>query len=484
MFCSFCVTSLDKDSKICEECPTDLFKEIEGNDISLCKACAPGLHVRDDVKFARSAEACIPCPANAFGSQFKGVDMESKWLACSACASGTFSDAGTVAEEDCQVCVVEPVHISSGLQAYGMVLGILGIIISAVLLLINVVKRKEPVIRVSSPKMAILSLSGGIGLCIWIILTTVVEIGSDCSIAAEDVCGIIRTTSAEYFGCTEFRMDIDRLCQAQVWVFAVSFSIFFGSIVAKVYRVHVIMSGAQSYKVIKKSDTLLMKGVALLVFLDCLVCAMWQIASPPELVINLEQRNEKTKTIWDQTETCGSETGGPFFGLLILLKAILIGTAFYYAYKIKGVQIHGMNESKELGFAVYNVSVLAVFLLPTVMIIEDKALRFVLLTIGTFIGVILTEALVFGTKVHMMIKKVDIFATHRGQTGTGGTDNTGTNGTDSATGGVRDDTELLAAKKVRRGCVCRRNRTNFFSPYFSLTPLLLLPPSSPLSLSM
>jgi hypothetical protein len=193
--------------------------------------------------------------------------------------------------------------------------------------------------------MAILSLSGGIGLCIWIILTTVVEIGSDCSIAAEDVCGIIRTTSAEYFGCTEFRMDIDRLCQAQVWVFAVSFSIFFGSIVAKVYRVHVIMSGAQSYKVIKKSDTLLMKGVALLVFLDCLVCAMWQIVSPPELVVNLEQRNEETTTIWDQAETCGSETGGP-----------LIGTAFYYAYKIRGVKIHSMNEAKELGCAVYSVS--------------------------------------------------------------------------------------------------------------------------------
>jgi hypothetical protein len=60
---------------------------------------------------------------------------------------------------------------------------------------------------------------------------------------------------------------------------------------------------------------------------------------------------------------------------------------------------------------------LALFLLPTVIIIEDKALRFVLLTIGIFIGVVLTEALVFGTKVYMMIKKVDVFASTRAQTG-------------------------------------------------------------------
>ncbi len=343
--------------------------------------------------------------------------MESEWSACSACESGKFSDAGSVAEEGCKVCLVEPVHISSGLQVYGMVLGILGIIISTVFLLINVVKRKEPVIRISSPNMAILSLSGGIGLCIWIILTTVIEMGSDCRIDEEDICGIIRTTSAEYFGCNEFRMDIDRLCQAQVWVFGVSFSTFFGSIVAKVYRVKVMMDAVKTLKMVKKSDTLLMKGVALLVLLDCLVCAMWQIVSPPELVINLDQRNEETKTIWDQIETCGSENGGPFFALLILLKAMLIGTAFYYAYTIRGVKIHGLNESKELGFAVYNVSMLALFLLPTAIIIEDKALRFVLLTIGIFIGVVLTEALVFGTKVYMMIKKVDVFASAYAQTG-------------------------------------------------------------------
>ncbi|XP_069181046.1 uncharacterized protein [Procambarus clarkii] len=162
------------------------------------------------------------------------------------------------------------------------------------------------------------------------------------------------------------------ICTARAWVLMAGFSLAFGSMFSKTWRVHSIFTDVQlNKKVIKDSQLFLVVFVLLCV--DVAIMTTWQIVDP-------FYRETKKLTpymrgdilVIPENEYCKSQKISVFIGCIYAYKGLLMVFGCFLAWETRLVSIPALNDSKYIGMSVYNVVIMCVIGAPISYILSDE----------------------------------------------------------------------------------------------------------------
>ncbi|KAL3886210.1 hypothetical protein ACJMK2_026219 [Sinanodonta woodiana] len=141
------------------------------------------------------------------------------------------------------------------------------------------------------------------------------------------------------------------VCQAKNWLLISSFTVMFGPIFAKTWRVHRIFKRATKGSMIITDQRLLMLlGLALIV--DAIILTAWQVFDPLlyrsiEVNVTIQSKpNEIETTITSFIiYECRSTYGGIWLCVVLLWKLLLLTVGLYLAWQTREIAIPQMNDS-------------------------------------------------------------------------------------------------------------------------------------------
>ncbi|XP_026573646.1 gamma-aminobutyric acid type B receptor subunit 1 isoform X1 [Pseudonaja textilis] len=180
------------------------------------------------------------------------------------------------------------------------------------------------------------------------------------------------------------------VCQARLWLLGLGFSLGYGSMFTKIWWVHTVFTKKEEKKERRKTlePWKLYATVGLLVGLDFVILAIWQIVNPlkrtTEEFTKEEPKSDIDVLILPKLEHCSSEKMNTWLGIFYGFKGLLLLLGIFLAYETKGVSTEKINDHRAVGMAIYNVAVLCLITAPVTMILssqQDAAFAFASLAI-------------------------------------------------------------------------------------------------------
>ncbi|EGT43441.1 hypothetical protein CAEBREN_01118 [Caenorhabditis brenneri] len=266
-------------------------------------------------------------------------------------------------------------HISSLLFLAMSLLALIGIFLALIFLLINFRYRNHRFIKMSSPNLNNIIIAGSI--CTF---ASVIMLGLDTRIVSPDV--------------------FVWLCYMKTWTLCIGFTLSFGAMFSKTWRVHSIFTNIRmDRKAIKDSKLFLILGV--LLFIDICVLVTWAFLSPfSYTVTELPHIPEDNIVIIPEVEKCHSSHSGVFQAILYVVKGILMILGCFLAWETRHVNVPALNDSKYIGTSVYCCVVMSVLGLSTSVILQERVNEmFSLASFFVIFSTTLTLCLVFVPKV-------------------------------------------------------------------------------------
>jgi gamma-aminobutyric acid type B receptor len=252
-------------------------------------------------------------------------------------------------------------------------LAIVGIIFSISLMFVVIANRKNKIIRASS-----------------VIFLVYVLFGTCLSYAS------IFTWNLSW---------LDRAaCVLTPLLLGIGFTITFGCLFAKSWRIHSLYNDKRlTIKAI--TDGKLSIITAVVVGIEAIICIIIAIfGSEPQLIVTDPFRPALWYTDCNVNMTA---TPIPFAFIIIALgyNAILMGYGIYLAVRIRSVPHKVYNESRLLAFVIYVLVIISALItaLQFVSTISREE-RFIIRSIGIFVANVTTVVVVFGNKIHLMLK--------------------------------------------------------------------------------
>ncbi|KAH9508642.1 hypothetical protein Btru_049497 [Bulinus truncatus] len=255
------------------------------------------------------------------------------------------------------------------------VLASVGIIISMGLLEFNIINKSHRIVKMSSPRM-----------------NNVILVG----------CMMSYTTI--------FMLDIEgdadqAACIMRTFTMVLSFSLTFGALFAKTWRVYEIFTAG--HKVLNTRmlrDSSLFLIVALLVVINSIILIGWMIGSPqvPTLVnisTTLPTVDSDIEYI-NQFQRCDSQHRVQFIWTLIAIQGVVILFGTFLAIQTRKVSFPELNDSKWIALCIYNVVVLGPVGVVVVMATEEKPeINYALESSMIFLVTTMTQSLIFVPKI-------------------------------------------------------------------------------------
>ncbi|KAG0430048.1 hypothetical protein HPB47_023045 [Ixodes persulcatus] len=271
------------------------------------------------------------------------------------------------------------------------VLAVFGMALAVVFLAFNLFYRKRKYIKLSSPQLNNMTVVG----CLLVYLA-IVLLGLDHETLGSD---------------THFAI----FCTVRAFLLSGGFSLAFGAIFIKTYRVHHIFIRASSGIIKNKllQDQQLIALVCLLVVIDCAIVTLWVIFDPMERTLrNLTMQISKAErdvVYLPQREQCYSEHMVKWLGALYIYKGLLLVVGCYMAWETRNVQIPALNDSQYIGLSVYNAVITSalVVALANVISAERYTLTFALVGTLIFVSTTTTLCLLFLPKIHAIMNNAD-----------------------------------------------------------------------------
>ncbi|CAG5114620.1 unnamed protein product [Candidula unifasciata] len=251
----------------------------------------------------------------------------------------------------------------------------LGIVLSLGLLVFNTVHRDHRVIKMSSPR-----------------LNNVILVG--CILGYSNI--LVLDIQGE---------DTGIVCVVRTFTLVLSFSLTFGALFAKTWRVYEIFAaGAKVLNTRMLRDSSLFLIVTILILVNCLTLVGWVVASPQKpslVVISMTPATENNDVNYTNVfQRCDSTYRRQFTWALVAIQGgvILLGT--YLAIQTRKVTFPDLNDSKWIALCIYNVVVLGPIGIVVVMVTEDKPEINYVLEAGMLILVTtMTQCLIFVPKM-------------------------------------------------------------------------------------
>ncbi|XP_048522190.1 gamma-aminobutyric acid type B receptor subunit 2-like [Dendroctonus ponderosae] len=245
---------------------------------------------------------------------------------------------GKYPPKDRTVLIIEHTRVNKTAYAILATLAILGIFIAAFFLAFNIKYRNQRYIKMSSPQLNNLIIVG----CM-ITYTSIIFLGLDSGLSSIEVFPYI--------------------CTARACTLMAGFSLAFGSMFSKTWRVHSIFTDVKlNKKVIKDYQLFMVVGVLLCI--DVVIMATWQFADPfyrdtkrGEPYLHPSNEDE---IIIPENEYCTSSKMTIFISSIYVYKGLLMIFGAFLAWETRHVSIPALNDSRYVGFSVYNVVVMCI----------------------------------------------------------------------------------------------------------------------------
>jgi hypothetical protein len=250
-------------------------------------------------------------------------------------------------------------------------LALLGIAFSLGLLIYVVVARDTPIIKASSPNLLIIFLIGSMFLYASIFTWTLSNV-----------------TAAS--------------CYIQSWILSFGWTIMFGALIAKSWRVYKLSSN-NSLQIFKITDAQLVFIILGLLAGNIIVCAVQAgVVDMTPIRVHVDEY----RPIYDY-EQCPED--GAVIGIaasLIAYNGVLCVAGLIIAWKIRKLRYSVYNESKIIAFSMYN----AAFFATLVIVLQftqatERDLLYILRSAGIMLGTAVSVATLFVTKLTMNREK-------------------------------------------------------------------------------
>ncbi|XP_049954039.1 gamma-aminobutyric acid type B receptor subunit 1 isoform X1 [Schistocerca serialis cubense] len=259
-----------------------------------------------------------------------------------------------------------------------------GIMAAIALIVFNVWYRHRRVIQSSHPVCNTIMLVG-VCACLW----SVFLLGLDGQFVSPNVYPVI--------------------CQARAWLLCTGFTLAYGAMFSKVWRVHRLTTKAKTdIKKVEPWKLYLMVTGFLLV--DVVLLLTWQIYDPLQRRIEVFPLEDPVSTeddvkIRPELEHCESENNNIWLGVMYGYKGLVLVFGLFLAYETRSIKVKQINDSRYVGMSIYNVVVLCLITAPVTMVIasqQDASFAFVALAV--IFCCFLSMALIFVPKVIEVIR--------------------------------------------------------------------------------
>ncbi|XP_051168791.1 gamma-aminobutyric acid type B receptor subunit 2 isoform X2 [Leptopilina boulardi] len=253
-----------------------------------------------------------------------------------------------------------------------------GIVMAVVFLAINIKYRNQRYIKMSSPHLNNLIIVG----CI-LTYSSVIFLGLDSQLSS--------VTAFPY------------ICTARAWLLMAGFSLAFGSMFSKTWRVHSIFTDVKLNKKVI-TDYQLFMVVGILLFMDLIIMTTWQVADPfyretKEMDAYPHPANEDIMII-PENEYCQSNRMSVYLGIIYAYKGLLMIFGAFLAWETRHVSIPALNDSKYVGMSVYNVVIMCITGAAISIVLADKQdAMFIMLAVFIIFCSTATLCLVFVPKI-------------------------------------------------------------------------------------
>ncbi|KAJ8953710.1 hypothetical protein NQ314_007320 [Rhamnusium bicolor] len=269
--------------------------------------------------------------------------------------------------KDRTLVIIEHTRVNKTVYAILATLAVCGIIMAIVFLAFNIKYRNQRYIKMSSPQLNNLIIIG----CM-LTYTSIIFLGLDSGLS-----------SIEAF---------PYICTARAWTLMAGFSLAFGAMFSKTWRVHSIFTDVKLNKKSYQGLSVIHGGGS---------SALHRPGHNDNLASggSLLQRHETNGTIFFQylphpsnediiiipeNEYCASEHQTIFVGSIYAYKGLLMIFGAFLAWETRHVSIPALNDSRHVGLSVYNVAIMCICGAAVALVLVDHQ-DAMFLIIGVFV---------------------------------------------------------------------------------------------------
>ncbi|XP_035222083.1 gamma-aminobutyric acid type B receptor subunit 1-like isoform X2 [Stegodyphus dumicola] len=260
----------------------------------------------------------------------------------------------------------------------------LGIVWAIGLLVFNTIFRHSRYIQLSHP-----------------ICNNIMLVGIICCL----LCACLLGLDGQFVGESSF----SNLCQARAWLLTIGFTLSYGAMFSKIWRVHRLTTKSKSESK-KVASWKLYVMVGVLLIMDVVILSAWTFIDPLQRkleVFPLEDPEESQDIkIEPQLEHCESENNAVWLGVIYGYKGLLLIFGIFLAYETRSVKVKQLNDSRLVGMSIYNVVVLCLITAPVTLVISSQTdATFAFVALAIIVCSFLSMALIFIPKILELIRR-------------------------------------------------------------------------------
>ncbi|KAL5007635.1 hypothetical protein ScPMuIL_016441 [Solemya velum] len=284
---------------------------------------------------------------------------------------------GGVIPRDSTIVIVDQRFLSTSLFASMCTFAAIGMFLVIMFFVFNVAFRHNRTVKMSSPNI------NNILLCGCILAYTTVFLHSP----HDDTARL--------------------LCKIKTFTFTVGFSLVFGALFSKTWRVHRIFANKKMQKM-RIKDSQLFGFIGVLLCVDICVLVVWETIDP-QYIMKYELPKEISLTDNDveyhpEMNVCTSKYSSYFTMTLYIIQGALMAFGAFLSWETRKVKIEALNDSRLIGMCIYNVVVLSALGLTLSIVLEDQVeLMYAFISGFTIIGTTMTQLIIFIPKVFSVI---------------------------------------------------------------------------------
>ncbi|XP_068750672.1 gamma-aminobutyric acid type B receptor subunit 2-like isoform X1 [Montipora capricornis] len=296
-----------------------------------------------------------------------------------ALESAKFIWQGGKIPADQMTTVNKQFEISLGLFGFFCAADGLGIIIAVAFLTFNINNSEHRYIKMSSPRMNNIIVVGAILIYISGILISI------------DGRNFVGPGSEVIIGC-----------RFSSWVACIGFTLGFGGMFLKTWRVHKIFVNRTKKVVI--SDYHLLAMLALFISIDLLIIVIREVIDPQKVTQrftgNEEYDSSKDTKYVPYYNDCTSSYRNAWLYVFYGYKGIMLAFGVFLAWETRSVCVPGLNDSRYIGLSIYNVVFPCALGMTVISIVKDVPdVRYVVQSVLVVFCTTVTLCLVFIPKI-------------------------------------------------------------------------------------
>ncbi|XP_077991332.1 gamma-aminobutyric acid type B receptor subunit 2-like isoform X2 [Glandiceps talaboti] len=269
-------------------------------------------------------------------------------------------------------------YVHDGLLISATVFASFGILLDIFFLCLNIIKRNHGFIKLSSPRMNTIALFGAL-----LVYGSIIPLG---------------LMNSRYLHTDNQRTTA---CLVGKWFLTVGFTLGFGPMFAKTWRIHRIFIKTRIQRG-PMHEKHLMMFVLILLLADIVVLSTWQLVDNCEIhliKVSTEVIDGSIKRILE-VHSCTSDHFWWWCGAIYGQKGLLLIFGCYLAHETRNIQVEGLNDSRQIGISIYNIMMASLVIIILNLALHDMpTLSYLFTSLPIFLCTTITLCMMFIKKV-------------------------------------------------------------------------------------